>query len=116
MRVLEGEATLMRIFIGENDRHHGRPMNEALLALFREKGFAGATVLRGVAGFGGKSVIHSADILRLSSDLPIVIEAVESREKIDAIMPLLDEMLQEGLVTLEKVQVVRYAPKANGRS
>jgi len=112
MRILDGEATLMRIFLGENDRHLGRPMHEALLALLREKGFAGATVLRGVSGFGGKSVIHSADILRLSSDLPIVLEAVESREKIDALMPLLDEMLQEGLVTLEKVHVLRYAPKS----
>ena len=111
MRILDGESTLMRIFLGENDKHGGLPMHDALLKLFRERGFAGATVLRGVAGFGGKSVIHSADLLRLSSDLPIVLEVVESRAKIDEVMPLLDDMLEEGLVTLEKVHVVRYAPK-----
>ena len=114
MRVLDGEATLMRIFLGENDRHGKQPMHVALLKLFREQGFAGATALRGVAGFGAKSVIHSADLIRLSADLPMVVEVVESRAKIDEILPRLDEMLQEGLVTLEKVHVLRYAPKDSG--
>ena len=111
MRILDGESTLMRIFIGENDKHGKLPMHQALLELFRKEGFAGATVLRGVAGFGAKSVIHNADLLRLSNDLPMVVEVVESRDKIDAILPMLDEMLEEGLVTLEKVHVLRYAPK-----
>ena len=111
MRVLDGESTLMRIFIGENDKHDGQAMYKALLELFRKEGFAGATVLRGIAGFGAKSVIHSADLLRLSSDLPIVVEVVETRDKIDAVLPALDSMLQEGLVTLEKVHVLRYAPR-----
>jgi len=111
MRILDGESTLMRIFIGENDKHGSVPMHKALLELFRTEGFAGATVLRGVAGFGAKSVIHSADLLRLSNDLPMVVEVVETQEKIDAILPTLDEMLQEGLVTLEKAHVLRYAPK-----
>ena len=111
MRVLEGESMLMRIFIGENDKHAGKPMHKALLEMFRKEGFAGATVLRGIAGFGAKSVIHSTDILRLSSDLPLIIEVVESQSKIDAVLPLLDEILDEGLVTLEKAHVLRYAPK-----
>ncbi|MHC4954708.1 MAG: DUF190 domain-containing protein [Planctomycetota bacterium] len=110
MRVLEGESMLMRIFIGENDKHGHQPMHKALLELFRKEGFAGATVLRGIAGFGAKSVIHSTDILRLSSDLPLIIEVVESQAKIDEVLPKLDEMLDEGLVTLEKAHVLRYAP------
>ena len=111
MRVLDGEATLMRIFLGENDRHEGRPMHEAILHLLRKDGFAGATVLRGIEGFGAKSVIHRADLLRLSSDLPILVEVVESAERIEALLPKLDDMIAEGLVTLEKVRVVRWAPK-----
>jgi len=111
MRILDGEATLMRIFIGEKDSHGGVPMHRALLELFRKEGFAGATVLRGIAGFGAKSVIHSSDRLRLSGDLPLVIEVVEARDKIDALLPVLDLMLEKGLVTLEKVHVLRYAPK-----
>ena len=110
MRILDGEQVLLRIFIGESDRHKKRPLHEALLELFRKEGFAGATVLRGVAGFGAKSVIHSADILRLSSDLPLVVEVVESQAKIDSVLPQLDSMLQGGLVTLEKAHVIRYAP------
>lgn len=111
MRILDGEATLMRIFIGENDKHGHQSMHEAILKLLRERGFAGGTVLRGIAGFGAKSVIHSADLLRLSGDLPVIVEVVEQRDKIDEVLPLLDEMLEEGLVTLEKVHVLRYAPK-----
>ncbi len=111
MRVLDGEQVLMRLFIGEADRHGGAPLYKALLELFRKEGIAGATVLRGVAGFGAKSHMHTASILRLSQDLPIVVEVVDSHDKIDALFPRLDEMVREGLVTLEKVRVLRYAPR-----
>lgn len=109
MRKLEGEQTLMRIFIGENDRFGHRPLYEALLELLRSDGFAGATVLKGAAGFGAHSVVHSDKLLRLSNDLPLVVEVVDSREKIDAVLPRLDEMLKGGLVTLEKAHVIRYS-------
>ncbi len=82
-----GEQLLMRIFIGEGDRHDGRPLYEALVDLFRKKGVAGATVLRGVAGYGAHSVYHTDKLLRLSADLPLVVEVVDSKEKIDAVMP-----------------------------
>ena len=111
MRVLDGEQVLMRIFIGEADRHGGAPLYKALLELFRKEGIAGATVLRGIAGFGAKSHMHTASILRLSQDLPIVVEVVDSHDKIDALFPRLDEMVREGLVTLEKARVLRYAPR-----
>ena len=111
MRVLDGEQVLMRLFIGEADRHGGAPLYKALLELFRKEGIAGATVLRGIAGFGAKSHMHTASILRLSQDLPIVVEVVDSHDKIDALFPRLDEMVREGLVTLEKVRVLRYAPR-----
>jgi len=105
---LTGERTLMRIFIGESDRWHHQPLHQALVDLFRREGFAGATVLRGVSGFGASSVLHTDHLLSLSQDLPLVIEVVDSEEKFEAIMPDLDEMLQGGLVTLEKVRVLRY--------
>jgi len=105
---LTGERTLMRIFIGESDRWHHKPLHEALVDLFRREGFAGATVLRGVSGFGASTVLHTDHLLTLSQDLPLVIEVVDDKEKFDAIMPTLDEMLQGGLVTLEKIQVLRY--------
>ncbi len=109
MRKLEGEQTLMRIFIGEGDRFEHRPLYEVLLERFRSEGFAGASVLKGAAGFGARSVVHSDKLLRLSSDLPIVIEVVDTREKIDKILPRLDALLKGGLVTLEKVHVIRYS-------
>jgi PII-like signaling protein len=99
---------LLRIFIGEADRWHGKPLYEALVKLAREKGMAGATVLKGTLGFGCKSHMHTAKILRLSEDLPIVVEIVDSEEKIAAFLPHLDEMVKEGLVTLEKANVVMY--------
>jgi uncharacterized protein len=105
---LTGERTLMRIFIGESDRWHHRPLHEALVDLFRREGFAGATVLRGVSGFGASSVLHTDHLLTLSQDLPLVIEVVDDEEKFTEIMPTLDEMLQGGLVTLEKIRVLRY--------
>ena len=104
----EGERTLMRIHIGESDKWHSKPLPEAIVELLRREGFSGATVLRGVAGFGGSSVIHTDKILRLSQDLPIVVEAVDATEKIEAILPRLDEMIGGGLVTLEKVHVILY--------
>jgi PII-like signaling protein len=111
MRVLDGEQTLVRIFIGESDLWHHQPLANALLERLRREGFAGATVMRGLAGFGARSVIHSASILRLSEDLPVLIEIVDSPDRVQVLLPILDEMVQEGLVTLEKVRVLRYAPR-----
>jgi len=104
----EGERTLMRIHIGESDKWHGKPVPEAIVEMLRKENFSGATVLRGVAGFGGSSVYHTDKILRLSQDLPVVIEVIESQERIDAILPRLDEMIEGGLITLEKVRVILY--------
>jgi PII-like signaling protein len=103
-----GEAELLRIFIGESDKHRGRPLYEAIVEEARRRGLAGATVLRGVVGFGAHSRIHTAKILRLSEDLPMVVEIVDSPEKIAAFLPHLDGMMDEGLVTLEKVRVIVY--------
>lgn len=103
-----GERTLMRVFIGESDKFHGRPLYEALVELFRSKGMAGATVLRGVAGFGAASTLHTDKVLRLSLDLPIIIEVVETQEAIDAILPELDKMIGGGLITLERAKVILY--------
>ena len=108
MRGLEGEQVLMRIFLGEADRWENRPLYKALVELFRREGFAGATVLRGVTGFGATSVLHTDSLLCLSQDLPLVIEVVDEEEKIEAILPQLDEMLQGGMITLEKARVIRY--------
>jgi uncharacterized protein len=105
---LEGEGKLLRIFIGESDRWHGKPLHEAIVALVRKEGLAGATVLRGVEGFGAKSHLHTARILRLSEDLPIVVEIVDTAEHIDRVLPKLDEMIEEGMVTTERVQVIAY--------
>lgn len=106
----KGERTLMRIFIGESDKYHGKPLYEALLEKFREKGLAGATVLRGVAGFGASSVVHTEKVLRLSLDLPLIIELVETEEAIQSILPDLDAMIGGGLVTLERARVILYRP------
>ncbi len=108
MQRLDGEQSLMRIFIGESDRYHKRPLYEVLLELFRKEGFAGATVLKGVAGFGANSVLHTDRLLCLSQDLPVVIEVIDSEEKIENIIPQLDSMLQGGMITLEKARVIRY--------
>ncbi len=105
------DGYLLRVFLGESDRWHGRPLYEAIVMKARELHLAGATVLRGPMGFGAKSRLHTAKILRLSEDLPIVIEIVDSKEKIDALMPHIDVMLQDGLVTLERVQVIQYRVK-----
>jgi PII-like signaling protein len=102
------EGWLLRIFIGESDRWHGSPLYEAIVMKARELHLAGATVLRGPMGFGANSRLHTAKILRLSEDLPMVIEIVDSKEKIDELMPHVDAMVREGLVTLERVQVIKY--------
>jgi PII-like signaling protein len=105
---MQGDGKLLRIFIGESDTWHGRPLYEAIVARVREEGLAGATVLRGIEGFGAHSRIHSSRILRLSEDLPIVVEIVDTEENVDRVLPLLDEMVTEGMVTLERVEVIAY--------
>lgn len=105
---LPHEATLLRIFIGESDRWSHKPLYEAIVLKARELHLAGATVLRGAMGFGKSSRLHTAKILRLSMDLPLVIEIVDSEEKIQGFLPLLDEMMKGGLITLEKVRVIDY--------
>ena len=102
------EGQLVRIFIGESDRWKGKPLYEAIILKAREMGIAGATMLRGMMGYGAASRIHTAKILRLSEDLPIVVEIVDSKEKITALLPTIEEMVQEGLVTLENVRVLQY--------
>jgi uncharacterized protein len=104
----EGERTLMRIHIGESDKWHGKALHEAIVELLRKEGLSGATVLRGVGGYGGTSVYHTDKLLRLSQDLPIIVEVVESLENIEKILPRLDEMVGGGLITLEKVRVILY--------
>lgn len=111
MTKFTGEKVLMRIFIGESDKIGHRPLYEVLVELLRKEGFAGATVIRGIAGFGAHSVYHTDKILRLSVDLPIIIEVVDSQERLDAIMPRIDEMMSGGMITLEKATVIRYSHK-----
>ena len=108
------DGYLLRIFIGESDHWHGIPLYEAIVMKARELQLAGATVVRGPMGFGANSRLHTTKILRLSEDLPMIIEIVDAKEKIDKLMPHIDEMVQEGLVTLEKVQVIQY--RANEKS
>jgi hypothetical protein len=105
---LPNEATLLRIFLGESDRWKHQPLYEAIVLKAREMHLAGATVLRGPMGFGKSSRLHTAKILRLSMDLPVVIEIVDAEEKIQSFLPVLDEMMKGGLVTLEKVKVIHY--------
>jgi PII-like signaling protein len=107
---IEGQAKLLRIYIGETDRWHGQPLYMAILLKAREMGLAGGTVFRGIAGYGANSVIHTANILRLSEDLPDRrIEIVDADEKIQAFLPVLDEMVKEGLIVMREVEVVKYA-------
>jgi PII-like signaling protein len=102
------DGYLLRIFVGESDKHGHHPLYEAIVLKAREEGLAGATVLRGVMGFGKHSILHTTKILRLSEDMPMIIEIVDSLEKIDAFLPLLDEMIKDGLVTLERMRVIHY--------
>lgn len=109
MTKLIGEQVLMRIFIGESDRFEHKPLYEALVELLRNEGFAGATVLRGVCGFGANRVYHSQKLLDLSADLPLVVEAIDVEEKVNAVMPRIDAMMGGGMITLEKATVIRYS-------
>jgi len=109
---LPQNATLLRIFLGQDERHEHQPLYEAIVMKAREHHLAGATVLRGPLGFGHSSRIHTTKVLRLSQDLPIVVEIVDSEEKINGFLPVIDAMIGSGLVTLEKVQVLRYGPAA----
>lgn len=104
----EGERTLMRIHVGESDRWQGQPLYEAIVRIFRRENFSGVTVLRGVGGYGSASRYHTDKILRLSQDLPVILEVVEYTERIERILPKLDEMIGGGLITLEKVHVILY--------
>ena len=102
------DGNLFRIFVGESDKHGHHTLYEAIVLKARERGLAGATVTRGVMGFGKHSIIHSAKILRLSEDLPMIVEIADSLENIERFLPTLDEMIKDGLVTLEKVRVIQY--------
>ena len=113
---LPHDATLLRIFIGESDHWHHKPLYEAIVLKAREMHLAGATVLRGPMGFGKSSHLHTAKILRLSMDLPVVIEIVDGEEKINTFLPVIDEMMQGGLVTLEKARVIDYRSAGDGNS
>jgi PII-like signaling protein len=110
MRVLDGEQLLVRIFLGESDRWHHTPLARAILERLRREGFAGATVIHGIAGFGASSVIHTSSLVELSSDLPVLIEVVDDEAHVERLLPILDEMITGGaLVTVERVRVVKYA-------
>ncbi len=105
---LQGNGKLLRIFIGERDRWHGQPLYEAIVARAREHGLAGATVIRGLLGFGAHSRLHSSKVLRLSTDLPVVVEIVDTEDKIQAFLPVLDEMVEEGMITIEHATIIAY--------
>ena len=105
---LPNDSVLLRIFIGESDRFEGQPLYEAIVLKAREAGLAGATVLRSPMGYGANSRLHTAKILRLSNDLPMIVEIVDEEEKIDGFLPVLDRMMGSGLVTLEKIRVIQY--------
>ena len=108
MHGFKGERTLMRIHIGERDKFHGKPLYQAIVELLRSRHYAGATVLRGIMGFGASSKLHTDRFLELSLDMPIVVECIETEDRIEAILPELDEMLGGGLITLERAKVIMY--------
>jgi PII-like signaling protein len=114
MHGFKGERTLMRIHIGERDKYHGKPLYRAILDLLRERHYAGATVLRAIAGFGASSKVRTDRLELLSLDLPIVVECVETEERIQAILPELDAMIGGGLITLERARVIMYRPELPG--
>jgi PII-like signaling protein len=111
---LPREATLLRLFVGESDKCDGRPLYEVIVERARERGLAGATVLRGVLGYGANSRIHTSKILRLSEDLPMIVEIVDEHEKIESFLAEVGELIEEGLVTLERAEVILY--RHNGRT
>jgi PII-like signaling protein len=111
MHGFKGERTLMRIHLGERDKYHGKPLYQAIVEVLRERHFAGATVFRAILGFGASARLHSDRIELLSLDLPIVVECVETEEKIQEVLPLLDEMIGGGLITLERARVIMYRPE-----
>jgi PII-like signaling protein len=110
---IEGQGLLARIYIGESDTWHGRPLYEAIVHLLRDRGLAGATVLRGIEGFGARQHLHTTRILSLSTDLPVLIEVVDQEDRIRAVLPDIDAMVGDGLVTLEKVEVLVYRAEAD---
>ncbi|UCF35739.1 MAG: DUF190 domain-containing protein [Acidobacteriota bacterium] len=112
MTSTQNEGYLLRIFLGEGDKRGHHPLYEVIVLEARNQGLSGATVLRGLMGYGSHSVLHTAKVLRLSEDLPMVIEIVDTLEKIESFIPVLDELLPEGLVTLEKVRIIRYKKRA----
>jgi len=112
---IEGTGLLARIYVGESDQWHGRPLYEAIVHLLRERGLAGATVIRGIEGFGAKQHLHTTRILSLTSDLPILIEFVDAEDRVRAILPEIDAMVPEGLITLEPVEVIAYRADAERR-
>ena len=111
---LPEEGVLLRIFVGESDHFEGRPVYERIVLMARELGLAGATVLRGVMGFGAASRIHTAKILRLSEDMPMVVEIVDTEEKIELLLPFLDKVVEEGMVTIERVRILKYRHRRSG--
>jgi PII-like signaling protein len=111
---IEGPGKILRVFVGESDTWQGRPLYQAIVRRLRERGLAGATVLRGIEGFGAHSRLHTARILRLSEDLPVVVEVVDREDRIREILPILDEMVREGMVTIEDVEVVVYRAPGDG--
>lgn len=113
---IPADGKLLRVFVGETDKWHGRPLYEAIVLLARKEGLAGATVLKGFMGFGRNSRIHTTKLLRLSEDLPVIVEIVDNEEKINGFLPRLDEMVREGLVTVEKANVILYRSNSDSPS
>jgi PII-like signaling protein len=111
MRKLDGEQVLVRIFIGESDKIDGKPLYQALVEKLRQEQISGATVLRGILGYGARSIIHTANILQLSHDLPVIIEVVDTQENIDRVLPHIESVIGDGLITIEKVRVLHYGAK-----
>lgn len=111
MNQLKGEQTLIRIYIGESDKHGSKALYESIVEILHREKTSGVTVLRGITGFGPRSQVHTSHILRLSQDLPIVIEIVDSQENIDRVLPMIEPLVQNGLITSEKVQVLKYGVK-----
>lgn len=107
---IEGQGLLVRIYIGESDQWHGKPLYQAIVAFLRDRGIAGATVLRGIEGFGAKAHLHTSRILQLSQDLPVLIEVVDQEDRLRSVLPELDGMVGDGLITLERVEVIAYRP------